>query len=229
MRLQTQHYAKVRCHGVVCPPAASGPPPPYPRTSDLDHGPVGTRDGPGGDSSGFRGHYVQDGTKKFSRSQECGIKGAGGNESSQESPETCGETGPLLVWGGNFMSNSIRSSEEKMTLDNAAGQINVASTTILHPTTRADGLKCKPKCICFLFLEPFIGSQGVRIQVQPPRCAGKRSTSSHGPSYYPLPPPSPASFQPNQILIICKLLFWKFCTKLFPLLLLHQGAPSHSF
>lgn len=124
---------------------------------------------------------------------------------------------PCLGW--EFMSNSIRSSGEKMTLVTMLGSDYTWPTpTILHPTTRADGLKCKPKCVVSL-----LGA----FQWLPSGYSESSSTSqvylAKGPfltwsQLLPLLLKPSISFQPNQVTHNLQKLFLEVLYKLFPLL-----------
>lgn len=135
---------------------------------------------------------------------------------------------PCLGW--EFMSNSIRSSKEKMTLDNAWVRLAMDYPNRPPPYTRADGLKCKPQYAVSL-LGAFQWLPRVfRIKFNLPGVLGKRALPHMVPAITPSLLKPSISFQPNQVTHNLQTSVPGSSVQAVPSSQpLHQGAPSHSF
>ena len=123
---------------------------------------------------------MQDEIGKLSRSQECGIKGAGENP---QRPVERHWSPPCL--GCEFMSNSIGSSKDKMTLDNAWVRLAMAYPVHPPPYYQSKWSKMQTKVCYFSSWSLSMAPQSIQNQVQPPSCTWQKGPSPHSLSYCP--------------------------------------------
>ena len=102
---------------------------------------------------------------------------------------------PCLGW--EFMSNSIRSSKDKMTLDNAWVRLTMAYPIHPPPYYQSKWFKMQTKVCYFSSWSLSMAPQSIQNQVQPPSCTWQKGPSPHGPRC--CPPQTHISFQPNQV------------------------------